>query len=273
MARTIRNDRSGEVINVTMTDAEAAKAFAEQFGNRDHWLWFWVHKYALSVKKGEVKHAKSLAFLADLFMVAIGYGLKRPMIRAHFKDQRFKFYLSRKGTVCLKSGYLAVDQNAPLGSPASWTHDPVGDEFYVGCLVDGQFKPPYFGTPREMTATEKEFLAKLEQDPVGFLAQCSKDMNRCSYCNKPLEDERSMQVGYGSTCAAHWGLPWGDKSYVEKAPSFAKCWDLEIAHGILEGIRKDPSNKDAWLIFADWLEEHHMPRCKVPEKSVIVPRS
>lgn len=32
----------------------------------------------------------------------------------------------------------------------------------------------------------------------------------CVYCVRPLTDERSLTVGYGETCAATRGLPWGE---------------------------------------------------------------
>ena len=31
----------------------------------------------------------------------------------------------------------------------------------------------------------------------------------CSFCGLPLEDERSVDAGYGPTCAKNHGLPWG----------------------------------------------------------------
>jgi hypothetical protein len=33
----------------------------------------------------------------------------------------------------------------------------------------------------------------------------------CVFCSKTLTDERSIEVGYGPTCASHNGLPWGAK--------------------------------------------------------------
>lgn len=31
----------------------------------------------------------------------------------------------------------------------------------------------------------------------------------CMFCNRPLTDARSKAAGYGKTCAARMGLPWG----------------------------------------------------------------
>lgn len=224
----------------------------------------------------ETNLSKSLRFLADAFTVAVGYGLKRPMLRLHFGDRRFKFYLSNRGTVCLKTGALTA--KAEDGS-----RDPIGDEEYAGCLVRGRFLPakvggdhyaqPRTARERELLPTEKEFMGKLVADPVGFVAQCGKDMCRCCYCGQPLEDARSKAVGYGETCAKRWGLPWGSEKAVENAPSFAKSWD-EDAHGLLNAIRDDKSGDTTrWLIFADWLQEKGLPRCEVPKAGAQLPRN
>lgn len=219
-------------------------------------------------------HVRALRFLADTFTVAIGYGLKRPMIRLHFKDRRFKFYLSRRGTVCLKTGRL-VD-NAEKGC-----RDPEGDEEYAGCLLRGKFKVAQIGDwnqpnrpERPLSETEKEFLERLVANPTGFIAECGKDMGRCCYCNQPLEDARSKAVGYGRTCAKRWGLPWGDEKATESAPSFAKCYDDDAA-AMLYKMRDDlvKGETTAWLVFADWLQEHGLPPCEAPEAGVVLPRN
>lgn len=216
-----------------------------------------------------------LRFLADTFTVAVGYGLKKPMLRIHYKDRRFKFYLSARGTICLKTG--ALSDLAENGS-----RDPIGDEVYAGCLLRGHFRPARVvdyatgvrrETERELLPVEAEFLERLAADPVGFIAECGKDMCRCCYCNLPLEDARSKKVGYGPVCAKRWALPWGDEKAMENAPSFAKCYD-DHAHGLLNAIRDDKSgDATRWMIFADWLQEHDLPRCEVPKKGALLPRN
>lgn len=41
-------------------------------------------------------------------------------------------------------------------------------------------------------------------------ARFGKTHAHCVYCVRPLTDERSLLVGYGETCAATRGLPWGE---------------------------------------------------------------
>ncbi len=287
---TFTNNRDGKTIESTLTHEEAWKRFLEIHGaNKDHWLMYWVHKYAQDANP-VVSQNRAISFLADSFLLAIGYGLKRPMIRVHYRDQRFKFYLSAKGTICLKSGKLVTITHT-LGQgdhPPVYTHDPVGDEFYVGCLLRGAFLPASLGgwrdtdvrqqrqytnrQDRPLTPTEGEFLSKLQENPIEFLAQCSKDMNRCMFCPQPLEDPRSKAVGCGETCAKRWGVAWGLKTETEKAPSFARDYDNQ-AQGLCATIKDKPQFETAWNVLGDWLEEHGLPRCQVPAKGVVLPRN
>lgn len=46
-------------------------------------------------------------------------------------------------------------------------------------------------------------------DMRGSVAHYGLEMGYCSFCNRPLSDERSIQVGYGPQCARNSRLPWG----------------------------------------------------------------
>ncbi len=59
--------------------------------------------------------------------------------------------------------------------------------------------------PNAITERLKAFAA----DPAGIAAEHGRLTGRCCFCNKHLQDERSTAVGYGATCASHYGLPWG----------------------------------------------------------------
>jgi len=57
-----------------------------------------------------------------------------------------------------------------------------------------------------------EFMAvinDLESNPEKKIAEHGKALNECCYCSKTLSDERSVEAGYGATCAKNWGLNWG----------------------------------------------------------------
>ncbi len=63
--------------------------------------------------------------------------------------------------------------------------------------------------PRGDIAGVREVLHDLAMDPAGTAARYGRLTGRCCFCNKGLEDERSLAVGYGSTCAKNYQLPWG----------------------------------------------------------------
>jgi hypothetical protein len=56
-----------------------------------------------------------------------------------------------------------------------------------------------------------ERLIAFARDPAGIASEHGRLTGRCCFCNKHLQDERSTAVGYGKTCAGHFGLPWGVK--------------------------------------------------------------
>jgi len=63
-----------------------------------------------------------------------------------------------------------------------------------------------------MNATAiSERLIAFAADPVGIASEHGRLTGRCCFCNLHLTDERSTAVGYGKTCAGHYGLPWGAK--------------------------------------------------------------
>lgn len=72
---------------------------------------------------------------------------------------------------------------------------------------DGQFK-----SGREARGIEADIarlLARFAADPAGTAAEYGRLTGNCCFCGRRLEDERSTAVGYGKTCAGHYGLPWG----------------------------------------------------------------
>jgi uncharacterized protein DUF6011 len=46
-------------------------------------------------------------------------------------------------------------------------------------------------------------------DVVGAAKAYAAITGKCSFCKRPLEDERSVSAGYGPVCADNLGLPWG----------------------------------------------------------------
>lgn len=264
--RTIINCKDNRSINTELTNAQLCEEFGK-YATDDHWLWYFMAQYVEEQRKipteSRLQTVEMMSFLGDNFLFAIGMGLLRPMIRVHSEGRRYKIYLSQRGTLCFKSGALVHG-----------TNDPDGDEQYMGCLTRGKFLPT---DSRVVLDQELMFIAKLTIDPVGFLAQASKDMSRCCYCYKALEDVRSKDVGYGATCAQRWGLPWG-KSYDEKVPSFAQLWSGQVSsvkrdiRGICKAIRTNPYDDLNWAVLGDALNEcGYEKRPSAPARRVVVP--
>lgn len=54
-----------------------------------------------------------------------------------------------------------------------------------------------------------EALRAIAGDIAGAAAAWGHLTGTCTFCGLPLEDERSVSVGYGPICATNHGLPWG----------------------------------------------------------------
>lgn len=81
---------------------------------------------------------------------------------------------------------------------------------YFGRIAkDGSFTPSHKGAPVELV----EFLTGFAQEPAKFAAQHGHATGACCFCAKKLTDPKSLAVGYGETCASHYGLPWGEASF------------------------------------------------------------
>lgn len=60
-------------------------------------------------------------------------------------------------------------------------------------------------------ATVGKFLKRLSQDPATVAAEYGHVTGCCTFCSRPLTDNKSLTVGYGPVCAKNYGLPWGAK--------------------------------------------------------------
>jgi Family of unknown function (DUF6011) len=86
----------------------------------------------------------------------------------------------------------------------------VNDEWLGRIHKDGRFEVArnVAGTAVERAVTP--VLKAFATDPVTGAKESARLTGKCCFCNTRLKDERSTAVGYGSTCASHFGLPWGE---------------------------------------------------------------
>ena len=55
-------------------------------------------------------------------------------------------------------------------------------------------------------------LRRFSADPVTVATEHGRRTGSCCFCNRTLNDKRSIEVGYGPICADKFGLEWGAAS-------------------------------------------------------------
>jgi hypothetical protein len=74
---------------------------------------------------------------------------------------------------------------------------------------DGTYQPSNAANGRTEAITAR--LRAFAAEPARVAKDSARLTGRCCFCNLALKDERSTAVGYGATCADHFGLPWGER--------------------------------------------------------------
>lgn len=65
-------------------------------------------------------------------------------------------------------------------------------------------------------------LRAMASDPAMAGKTYGTRTGNCAFCSLPLDDGRSVNVGYGPVCAERWGLPWGERPTKPARKSKAK---------------------------------------------------
>jgi len=84
-----------------------------------------------------------------------------------------------------------------------------GRDWFGRVLRDGTYQPSQAANSRTPAITAR--LRQFAAEPAKVAKDSARLTGRCCFCNTALKDERSTAVGYGETCAAHFGLPWGER--------------------------------------------------------------
>lgn len=69
---------------------------------------------------------------------------------------------------------------------------------------NGQWEIPH--QRHESLSMVRDLVEALQQDAHGVAAAYGATTGNCCFCLKGLSDDRSVTVGYGRTCASHYGL-------------------------------------------------------------------
>lgn len=86
---------------------------------------------------------------------------------------------------------------------------------YIAIKVDGEYVGKLVSADAQIILySAKELMDELDtvlSNPIAESALRGKEYGRCCFCNRELDNEGSIQHGYGPICAEKWGLPWSDK--------------------------------------------------------------
>jgi hypothetical protein len=202
---TIRIEKKGIEFESPHTDAEAiaicgtikSDTFAQDLYNKRARLSAvqisWAHKLAVDSAQPpkQVATAASGQKIQAMLVKAASH-LKYPKLTLKIGEQVVKF--ARTGETSKNPGSISITNGKGFRTPSS--------EWY-GSIVNGQWTPGRDATPQIGAIVEK-----MEADPQAFVAEQGKASGNCCFCRKALTVQRSMTVGYGSTCAANYGLDY-----------------------------------------------------------------
>lgn len=187
--------------------AESLISQFERFGRLSPKQWPYVEKLVATAKQGETPRETvevgSLDGILKLFEKASQH-LKHPSV-----------ILSVPGSEAIEISVAGAQAKVP-GSLNVTTKERRGDEgrknWFGRILRDGKFeKSPRQVSPAALVASLQAFA----KEPAKVAAEYGKLHGYCCFCNRKLKDERSTEVGYGETCANHFGLPYPKMSEVK----------------------------------------------------------
>jgi hypothetical protein len=199
-------DRTEELRENMHWLCEKDRAFAESLIGNPHKtdkVLYWIGKMCeraterqnAQTGKTAPATATNLAGIIAIFDHAAGH-LKFPkmLVRVEAMD----FLLNRGSNNSRNPGVVYVAE------PGSFQ-----DRTRYGVIArNGDFTPDGRIAPDLMKSIIAA-LQKLNENPERIAADYGKLTGNCCFCHAPLSDPRSTDVGYGPTCADHWGLAWG----------------------------------------------------------------
>lgn len=121
-----------------------------------------------------------------------------------------------------------------------------GDTWFGRVHQDGNFEHSRRDPP---PASVTDALMRFAMDPAGEAAKHGHLTGKCCFCNRKLTDERSTAVGYGQTCAAHFGLAWGAKA--AKAAAEGPQLALAMAGAVKAKEDREAARPWAYCVSAD----------------------
>jgi len=173
-------------------DQNFASSLTQQFidkQNLSNSQWNWVNKLVAKVKKAEPIYGDFKAIYV-MFQIA-GENLKYPKIR-----------LLSKENVFVQLNFKKDSQNINVYRDGWKNH---GKRKFIARIIDNMIVPE----SDELTEDIKTVIQELALDPLGVSKVMAGKLGACMYCGRRLSDPTSKHVGFGKTCAKHYGLKWG----------------------------------------------------------------
>lgn len=179
-------------------DASFATSLIDQFdkaGVLSDKQWYWVDRLAKSNGNGSAKSEK-IGDCKAIFrlLTHAREHLKWPKVTFHRDGHTVQLKLA--GERSKYAGKVVLTDGRPFGS----------NEWYGAIESDGTWVQPRRGVPSEI----ESLVRSLAADPVKAASEYGRLTGQCCFCNLPLSDERSTEVGYGPICAGHFDMPWGE---------------------------------------------------------------
>jgi len=181
-------------------DSFAAKLVADftAKGSLSSEQWWWVHKLAMdSLATGAQRSSESIAEVAKIYelFATAAKALKRPKVRLQATaptGEVVDFRILPNTSASKHPQSLSVVSSGSY-EDRTWFGriDPDGR------LVEG----------KAMSPAIREVVLRFAVNPVQVAAEYGRLLGACCFCGRTLEEEGSVEVGYGPICAEHYGLP------------------------------------------------------------------
>lgn len=130
--------------------------------------------------------------------------------RQHLKFPAIVMSVPKAGELTMRINVAGLQAKHPgtLNVADGKKPDFPGDRrtWFGRVMKDGNYVPS-----KDAHEAIAERLVEFAKDPLRVAAEHGRLTGRCCFCNRHLQDERSTAVGYGPTCAEHYGLAWGVK--------------------------------------------------------------
>lgn len=210
---TFTNPKTNETIESALTFSQVVEALKEigtsfaldlasAFCNPSHLSLgreFWGHKLALKhLNKENNKPApqsqgavfSQYSRILEMFQVAKDSGLKTPKIRIAAGNER---------------GVLSL---APeKGRNPNHIYFKNENKVYLGKISPEGI----FTKSRECTVQMEQVLKELSLNPAKIASDYGHQTGNCSFCNRELTKEDSLNVGRGEWCSRRYNLPYGEE--------------------------------------------------------------